>query len=56
MEETGGIYYLQETIDGWRQLAFFKGTYEECLRVKKEWCHNGSWAIIPENEYDVDYL
>lgn len=49
-------YYLQETIGGWRQVAIFEGTYEECLKFRNEYCFSGNWAIVNEFEYRVDYL
>jgi hypothetical protein len=51
----GKIYYAQETIGGWRQNAAYCGTYEQC----QEWIadqNGGSWAIVPEDEYEVDYI
>lgn len=47
-------FYCQETIGGWRQLASFKGTFDECW----EWLGDkqGSWDIVPEDLYEVDYL
>lgn len=48
-------FYVQETIGGWRQNAAVVGTYEECA-AWLEGQHGGSWAIVPEEEYEVDYL
>lgn len=48
------IFYCQETIGGWRQVAVFSGTYEECLEFCED--QNGQYYIVPESEYEVDYL
>lgn len=47
-------FYCQETIGGWRQNAAFVGTFDECW----EWLgdRQGSWDIVPEAQYEVDYL
>ena len=50
------IYFVQETIGGWRQVSVFNGTFEECQEYVTERCHNGSFAIVPEWDYEVDYL
>lgn len=49
-------YFIQETIGGWRQNAIFEGTYEECQEYMEEWCHNGNYALVAEDDYEVDYL
>lgn len=49
-------FYVQGTIGGFRQTAIFSGTCEDCCRYFNENCWNGSWAIVPEEEYEVDYL
>ena len=54
--EKGITYFVQETIGGWRQNATFSGTLEECQEFMAENCHNGSLAIVPEQDYEVDYL
>lgn len=50
------IYYVQETIGGWRQNAVFQGTYNECEKYIAEWCHNGCFNIVSEDDYEVDYI
>ena len=50
------LYYVQETIGGWRQNAAFIGTYEECQDYLNTWCTNGAWSIVSEKDYEVDYL
>ncbi len=50
------MYYVQEKIGGWKQNAVFGGTFEECEEYYDECCHNGSFAIVPEQDYEVDYL
>ena len=50
------MYYVQEIIGGWKQNAIFQGTYEECQEYMAERCHNGSYSIVPEWDYGVDYL
>ncbi len=49
-------WYCQEKIGGWRQNAVFSGTLEECRECMAENCHNGSFQIVPEQDYEVDYL
>ena len=49
-------WYCQETIGGWRQNAVFSGTYEECREYLEENLNSGSFQIVPEWEYEVDYL
>lgn len=49
-------YYVQEIIGGWRQVAVFEGTFEECMDYKNERCFSGSWDIVSELDYKVDYL
>jgi hypothetical protein len=48
-------YYVQETIGGWRQNAIFQGSKEECEKYLES-CHNGHYAIVAEEDYEVDYL
>lgn len=49
-------YYVQETINGWKQKAVFKGTFDKC----GEWMDRhhiprcDDWNIVHETEYDVD--
>lgn len=47
------VFYLQETIGGWRQNPVFEGTYEECLHKIEGFpeCY-----IVPSWEMEVDYL
>lgn len=47
-------FYVQETIGGWRQNAIFSGTLEECEEYMKD-CY-GNFAIVHEDDYEVDYL
>ena len=49
-------YYVQETIGGWRQNAVFNGTLKECSRYLDENYHRGSYSIVSESDYKVDYL
>lgn len=52
-------YYVQETIGGWRQNAIFEGTLEECEEYFDShfcWYGTNCYAIVPEEEYEVDYL
>jgi len=49
-------WYVQETIGGWRQKAVFSGSYQECLDYLSDTYINGSVALVPESEYEVDYL
>ena len=49
-------FYVQEKIGGWRQNAIFSGTLEECRDYMAENCHNGSFQVVPEQDYEVDYL
>ena len=50
-------YYIQEIIGGWRQNAVFSGTLEECEEYfESNHCYRGSYSIVPEEEYGVDYL
>ena len=50
------IYFVQETIGGWKQNAVFNGTFEECQEYVTERCHNGSFNIVADCDYTVDYL
>lgn len=52
------IYYIQETIGGWRQNAVFQGTYEECQEYWDEnpMLYYGNYSIVNISEYEVDYL
>lgn len=50
------MFYVQETIGGWRQNAIFSGSYEECEEYLNTSCHNGFYAIVSDKEYEVDYL
>lgn len=49
-------FYIQEIIGGWRQNAIFEGTYKECQEYLAEWCHNGNYNIVSNEDYEVDYL
>lgn len=49
-------YYVQETIGGWKQVAAFEGTHDECMDYMEQWCFNGNWNIVSELDYQVDYL
>ena len=49
-------YYVQETIGGWRQNAIFCGSKEECKKYLNENYHNGSFNIVADCDYEVDYL
>jgi len=49
-------FFVQETIGGWRQNAVFEGTIEECQKFVAERCTNGSYTIVHEDDYKVDYL
>ena len=49
-------FYLQETIGGWRQVAAFSGTYEECKERYNEVINNGHYSVVAEEDYEVDYL
>lgn len=58
LPEVKPLYYVQETIGGWRQNAMFSGTKAECERYYEE---NPILAkktidIVHEYEYKVDYL
>lgn len=54
-----GHYYVQETVGGWRQNAAFDGTLAQCKEYWRD-MHldqsNGSWNIVSEDDYEVDYL
>lgn len=53
------MYYVQETIGGWKQTAIFNGTYDECVGYyHKRHLGEGTavYAIVHEDEYEVDYL
>lgn len=50
------VYHVQETIGGWRQNAVFTGTYKECEEYMSNYCHNGSYAIVCDDDYEIDYL
>ena len=54
MKEQIETWYCQEKIGGWRQNAVFSGTYEECQEYNNS--HNGQYAIVSDDEYEVDYL
>lgn len=49
-------YYIQETIGGWRQNAIYSGSLKDCEKFIKENSLNGSFSIVDENEYEVDYI
>ncbi len=49
-------YYVQEVIGGWKQNAIFSGTLKECNRYLDENYHRGSYSIVSELNYEVDYL
>lgn len=49
-------FFIQEKIGGWRQNAVFGGTFEECQEYMAENCHNGSFQVVAESDYEVDYL
>lgn len=49
-------YYVQEVIGGWRQNTAYEGTLEGCREFMRERCHGGSWAVVPAEDYAVDYL
>ena len=51
---TNNTWHCQETIGGWRQVAVFSGTYEECRNFTIE--HNWQYAIVADCDYEVDYL
>jgi hypothetical protein len=52
-----GYFYIQETIDGWRQRAIFKGTLKECKEYYMDnYLYHGNYAIVHEEEYEEDYL
>lgn len=50
------LYYVQETIDGYRQNYSFSGTYEECQKYYDSVCESGHYAIVRADRYEVDYL
>ena len=50
------MFHVQETIGGWKQMSIFEGTLEECQRFMAERCHNGSFHIVADCDYEVDYL
>lgn len=50
------MFYVQETIGGWRQNAVFSGTRAECEEYFNNYCSGGSYAIVSADEYEVDYL
>lgn len=49
-------FYVQETIGGWKQTPVFEGSYKECLEFYEEVFHSGSFAVVSEEELEVDYL
>ena len=49
-------FYLQETIGGWRQVPVFEGSYEECLEKYWEVINSGSFAVVSEEDLEIDYL
>lgn len=49
-------YHVQETIGGWRQMSCFEGTKEECNAFLEERCFNGNYAIVSDDDYEVDWL
>ena len=55
-EKVTATYFVQETIGGWKQNYTFRGTLKECREYLDEWCHNGSFSVVPEWGYEVDYL
>lgn len=53
------IFYVQETIGGWRQNPIFEGSYEECKRYMEEnflYQRQTAYNIVSEEELEVDYL
>ena len=50
------LFFVQETVGGWRQNAMFSGTLDECRVFMAENCHNGSFQVVAESDYEVDYL
>lgn len=49
-------HHVQETIGGLRQVAAFSGTLDECEDYIAQVYFFGSYAIVPDDEYEVDYL
>ncbi len=52
-----GHFLVQETTGGWRQRAIFQGTLEECKEYYDDnHLYRGNYAIVHEDNYEVDYL
>ena len=56
LKSTEKIYYLQETIGNYKQVPAFSGTYEECQKKYEEVLNSGSFAIVSEDELEIDYI
>jgi hypothetical protein len=51
------MYYVQETIGGWRQSYMFRGTYNQCRNYMARLTDTrASYNLVSEFEYEVDYL
>lgn len=50
------MYYLQETIGGYRQLAKASGTYDEMWSMYESLGFPAGYAVVSEDDYDVDWL
>lgn len=52
------MWFIQQTIGGWRQNAVFQGTIEECEKYYEDnHLHSQvGYSIISEEDYEVDYL
>lgn len=56
LKENEDLWHVQETIGGWRQEPVFSGTYDECAEYCDEYCTNGSYDIVSDEDLAVDYL
>ena len=51
---TINVFYVQETIGGWKQTPCFQGTLEECERFVSE--NNSNRSLFVTDSPEVDYL
>ena len=48
------IYYVQESIGGWKQTPCFEGTLAECQNYVRE--NNSNRSLFITDKPEVDYL
>ena len=51
---TTDIYYVQESIGGWKQTPCFEGTLAECQNYVRE--NNSNKSLFVTDKPEVDYL